>query len=382
MAGYVPTDLSVRFGRAFQGNPRIVRGATRTLIVATVAVLWAAASPAHAQQAPQPQVSQVPIAGCERAWAGGTRPPGLGSVERATDPANVELDGTVIVSPERFVGVSALEPGMVVDCVLAVRSRRSEPASYELVPLGVLGSRAPNAGYEFLDRSDDRWAQTAGGWIDLAVDTIVIPPRGVARIPFRITVPADPPGGSAFAAVGTLSRTSTDTGDTSLGVETIVASLVLLQLPGEASPDLRLREVQAPRLRWERESWTLAAFVDNDGNLQGATQGRVRLRSIFGNEVASLGVQTRTILPGGRERIEATWDRVPWIGLYRWDLRVATDEPRASATARGWFVALPPWWVLAIVGAALLVLLAHTVIVRRDPSVDEADHEFPDDPGA
>jgi hypothetical protein len=105
----------------------------------------------------------------------------------------------------------------------------------------------------------------------------------------------------------------------------------------------------------------------------------VRIRSLFGNVVNELKVADLPLLPGGRTRLERTWDDVPWFGIYRWDLRVAAGEQSDDvARAEGWFVALPPWWVLAI-AAAIIAFAIFGGIARRRNAADEDPSAWDDD---
>lgn len=383
MAGYVPTGPSVRFGTSFQGNRRDVRRLVVTCLLLLLA-LGAAGASARTLVPSEAELGLVPE-GCRTVRplpSDPSRFPRLPAVERDRDAANVELDREVRIGPPLFDVQLPLAAGDAFQCTLTIRSRQPEPATFELTPLGVVGSRAPRAGYEFVDRSDPRWQQTAGPWIEPAAQVITMPPRGVARVPFRVAVPENPPVGSAYGALGVTLRTREDAGGTSIGVESVVASVLLLRVGGEGQPQLELRGVDAPRLRWSREPWPIEATLDNDGTLHARTDGRVRVRSIFGNEVATLPLPSRVVFPGGREQLDAEWDGVPWFGFYRWDMRVANDGlPTSVAIADGWFFALPPWWVLALAGLVMLVLLVRFLRRRADRWGEEADAEdHHDDP--
>ena len=314
-----------------------------------------------------PAAAQSPVAGDGQPC---TRTPSR-EVVRDRDADNVELDETVVVTPSIQYTVP-LQAGDQVTCTIVVRSRRSAPATYELTPLGVVGSRRDDLRYEFVGSDDDRWDSTAGPWLAPAVSRIVIPPRQVARIPVRVTVPDDPPVGTVSGAIGVTSRSGAAAGDAVVGIESTAATILLFTVGGDGAPELHVRDLEAPGVRWEREAWPLEANVDNDGTLAGPVDGRVRIRSIFGNEVARLDVPGETILPGGRSRVQASWGKVPWLGLYRWDLRMQSDtEPTSVATVDGWLLALPPWWVLAIALALLLFLVIRAIRRRNDRWLDD-----------
>jgi hypothetical protein len=324
-------------------------------------------------------------AGCTRAIVQPSQPPRVvvPPVEYDTDADNVELDGTVIVSPERVEFTDPVQAGDIFTCTLTVRNRHEETATFELASLGITGSREPNAGYEFIDDTDDRWDATAGSWLVAAVDEVELEPRGVARVPVVVTVPDEPPTGSAYGSVDVVSRTSAPAGDTNVGIESHVAQVFLLRVGGDGAPDLSLTDVDAPKLRWDRESWPLTASLDNEGTLHASAAGRVRVRSIFGSTVAELPIARETVLPGGREQVDVRWKGVPWFGFYRWDVRMANapGAPESIATADGWFIALPPWWMLALVALAIVAWIVHRVRRRRREWTELMDDELDSDPG-
>lgn len=295
---------------------------------------------------------------------------------RATDPPNVELDQRTILSPELFAFDRPVAGGERIVCVLTIRNRRERTTTYELLPRGLVGSKSPRATAEYVPLDDERAARTAASWLEPRPPAVRIDPRGIAHVPIYITVPSDPPKGSASAAIEVTPMASgVDAGDTAVGIVSAVAVPFLFTVGGDGRPELELRDVRAPKLRWSRDPWTLRADLDNEGTRHAAVQGRVRLRSVFGNTVASLGIAHPPLLPGGRQPVEATWGDVPWFGIYRYDLRLApAGEDRADEVARadGWFVALPPWWVLAIAG----VIVTLFVISRfRRPTDDDLEAE-------
>ena len=331
----------MRFGRTFHGNRRAVRRAWTFLVAVGALGVLATVAPG-ATEGPDFGRPALPT-GCGSGSSAATS-----AVQRDTDPGHVELDGTVIVTP-RIDVARQLEPGDTFTCILTIRSRRSERATFQLEPYGIIGSRARNAGFEFVDSTDERWDATAGPWIEPLVPEVTMVPREVVRVPVTVTVPAEPPVGSAYGSVNVVSRVRANAGENVVGIESQVATVFLLRIGGEGEPDLRLRDVQAPKLRWNRDAWKLTANLDNDGTLHANASGRVRVRSLFGNVVASLPIRRETILPGGREPVVGTWKGVPWFGFYRYDVRVENGPlgkeqgtPNSIATANGWFVALPP----------------------------------------
>lgn len=286
------------------------------------------------------------------------------SFSTEVDPDNVELDRRIVVSPP------ALELGPDArSCVLVIRNRHPERITVRLEARGLIGARGAQSSVAFLGPEDERFDETAASWLDPRPATFELPPRGVARVPIHVEVDAPEAGGaaSAFGTIDVIPETdSKEGGQTVVGVESRIAIPFLFQLDLEADPKLRLSSMHAPRLRWDRDPWTLRASIDNRGDLHDEPRGSIRVRSIFGSTVAKFDIDHGPLLPGGRVRIEETWDEVPWFGFYRYEVRVEGASGGAgSDRVTGWFVALPPWWVLAISGLLVFVAIGGVVQGRR-----------------
>lgn len=327
----------------------------------------------------------VPAAGCIAIEAGA---PGF-AIAYDEDPDDVPLDNRVIASPPLVEVEQPLQGGEQFVCTITIRNRREERTTLLLEPRGVLGSRSPHASAQFVDPDDPVATGTAGSWLKPLAATVTLDPRGVAKVPVRVTIPDEPPSGAAFGAIDITTRSDAPgPGETNLGITSGVSVLFFLRIGTEGRPDLQLRDVHAPTLRWSRDSWTLRADLDNDGAVHATPRGRVRIRSLFGNTVHELPIAGAPLLPGGRQPVEVTWDDVPWFGIYRFDVRVApAGDEHADRVDRadGWFVVLPPWWVLLLALLVLAWIVAGLVVRRRrievwddDPGEDELSVDPPD----
>lgn len=309
---------------------------------------------------------------------------GKALVTHRQDAANVPLDGTIIISPPVFNISNEAQATDTLRCTLTIRNRVDEPMQLELRPLGMAGSHnLTSGGREYFDASDQRFTKSMGPWIDPAVATVKVLPREVVDVPFDIRIPASPSQGAAYGGIGVVSRSKHSSTSTAVGVESMRVSSIMLRLSGSAKPKLKLHNIDSPRIRFNRENWPLTATLTNRGTLHATPQTDIRIRSIFGNEVAVIRLAQGRLLPNASALIEAKWPKVPWLGLYRWQLS-ATDDSSASsfgkggATASGWFLALPPWWVLLVVIVLLTVVATHRV-KRTKHDHEELDDEDSDE---
>ena len=280
-------------------------------------------------------------------------------------------DGTVLLTPPRFdLSHAELRAGDVFTCVLEVRSRLAATATFDVETRGVLGSNAAALDIRYVSRGQSDAARTAVSWLTPAAPQIVVEPGATTLLPVTVRVPRGPASGARYAVVDLVSRTRAG-GEQSVGVETAVESAFLFDVGEAGQPHLQLTKLDAPSVRFNRARWTLHARLSNAGSLHATPRGRVRVRSIFGSTVATPSVDVATLLPGAARRIDADWSRVPWFGLYRWDLRI-DDGTGATTTRTGWLLVLPPPWVLAAIAIMLAVILSG-FLRRRLPYHDWDD---------
>jgi hypothetical protein len=301
------------------------------------------------------------------------------------DAANVKLNGTVIVSPALLDVGLPLNAGDQITCVITIRNRRKNRTTFDLVPVGVLGSKSGDASIRFVAANGNDAGATAASWIKPAVASVTLPPRGVASVPVLISVPSSPPTGGVFGAIDVAPRLRADAavGDaTNLGVESRASIGVLLRIGGEGAAKFVLDKASAPLVRWAQDPWTWRAQLDNDGNAAARPVTTIQVKSLFGGTAAKLRNESRALLPGGRTLLVREWDNVPIFGIFRYEATVkpAGDDPGSTATDSGWIIALPPWWVIALF-VGLLALIIGGAIVRRRRERAWAEYDDEDSVG-
>lgn len=219
--------------------------------IALALVLIAAAIPAASGAAQDTEIS--PIApGC-RVLGDGDRPNITGPGE--ADPADVPLNGKLIATAE-VAPDKPIESGTSFTCTLTLRNRRRQPATLVFEAQGIRGSRARGTGIQYVTADDDAFESTAGPWLSVLQDgPVTIPPRGVLDLSVVVDVPADAPAGGRYAAILVSPAEPVQVeGDTAVGIETSIAIPFRLDVDGTGTSKLRLRDVEAPRVRWNREA--------------------------------------------------------------------------------------------------------------------------------
>ncbi|MBC7644075.1 MAG: hypothetical protein H7123_03035, partial [Thermoleophilia bacterium] len=103
--------------------------------------------------------------------------------------------------------------------------------------------------------------------------------------------------------------------------------------------------------------------VKNDGNVNDHVGGTVDIRSIFGNNTATLRMpnaksddplQGYLLLRGAKRTIRVAWIDTPRFGYFRASANIKTPHSHLSKPFPA-VVILPPWWVIALIIVALLL---------------------------
>ncbi|MFG2618117.1 WxL protein peptidoglycan domain-containing protein [Streptomyces sp. NPDC048507] len=212
-----------------------------------------------------------------------------------------------------------------------------------------------------------------GAWIALgpqAANTVTVPPKGRADIPFTVKVPADATPGDhvgGIVALNTAVEGVREDGKVQVGVRRSVGARLYFRVPGPLTPGLSVEDVRvsrgAPLLPWTKAARATVSYaLVNRGNVVVEPEVSVSARGLFGRRVLDRPARgpKLVLLPG--QRVELT---EPWAGAPQLDRVSVTVAARAAAypglaTSSGTdFLAVP--WPAA---GALLVLAGAAVAAR------------------
>ncbi|WUN28822.1 DUF916 domain-containing protein [Streptomyces sp. NBC_00316] len=222
-------------------------------------------------------------------------------------------------------------PGTVLQDRLAVTNPGRTPVTVRL-----RGADAYNAeDGDFALRGSENSTGT-GAWLRLAADTVTVPARTRADVPFSVTVPTTAaPGDHPGAIVA-------ESAGRSVGVR------VHLRVGGPTLAALTVEDVTV-------SGRTIHYTLVNRGNTALAPRLAVGADGVFGTllrrEARTLPVE---LLPGQRVKLTEPWRDVPALDSVTVRLRVTAEGGAHSEAAAS--AVLVPW--VPVTGGALLVLAA------------------------
>lgn len=196
----------------------------------------------------------------------------------------------------------ALPAGGAVADAFVVQSGESVPLQLSVYGADLLAA----SGGGFTPAPQGSSARSVGGWLALAPGP-ALPPRGEARVPFTLTVPAGTAPGSydgAVVAAGTAPAAQ------AAAVGLRVALIVHVVVVGSAQPALGLGSLTAAG---PPGAEAVALQVRNTGNVNLGLGGSLRLRAPDGAAAGTvpLGPPGLYVVPGGSAELHGTlvWPR-------------------------------------------------------------------------
>ena len=290
------------------------------------------------------------------------------------EPVVSKVDGSspprVALSPARFEDQRA-DPGTTLRLAISVTNFQDEPVTLQSTVLPLQGSTDPDS---FATTGDDESVSAAAvEWVEMPFEIWPsLAPDRQLRFPVTIRIPESAAPGSYALGLGVRQRVSgpsiggLDTNDARVRLDAGVVSQIVVTVTGDAAPDLRVRDVEAPRLIWGGSSSTFSASAFNEGNTLLEVDAEVRLDAFIGTAARDLSTEAQPLLPGGRRDIELRWSDPPLVGWFRPKLVVVGGEGSGERVEKSLdtVYVLPPWW-LVLLAAIAIWLPVRSVRKRR-----------------
>jgi hypothetical protein len=105
--------------------------------------------------------------------------------------------------------------------------------------------------------------------------------------------------------------------------------------------------------------------IKNDGNVHFQVDSTVNFKNIFGKTRMQLN-QQHLVLPGTTRKLPVTWERAPYIGIYKIDGSVKFLDKQQDLPTK-WAVILPVPVLIAIGGIVVLAVLYKVIKMKKTP---------------
>ena len=314
-----------------------------------------------------------PIPGVRRIGSSKSRNvSGPGSVRRACalvafsvcafafTPPNAPAASRVSISPP--INVITVTQGSEASGNVTVRLLDEGPvrvsvSAEQLMPADLNGFVVPDA------------RATGDPWVIPSVRQVLLTSSSEHRIPYQVRVPAQAaPGAHAFAVLVTrtsaLRGTNTD-GNSGVSASGVVGAVIVVTVPGDLRSSMKITNVRGPRWARSNRPARFAIDVSNTGNTLLTPRVSLHTGSFLGIADERIDTQANHVLPSGARRISATWESPPLIGWFHPRVIVEDDSARTQTVELASVFVIPPWWLITLTGAGILLPVLALWISRR-----------------
>ncbi|WP_027343161.1 WxL protein peptidoglycan domain-containing protein [Hamadaea tsunoensis] len=262
---------------------------------------------------------------------------------------------TAVATPRLYFFLESAPGGTVTDSV-RLANLTDQPLTLRLYAADAYNTAADGG---FGLRDADAHQADVGAWTRAGAQTVVLPARRQADVPFTIVVPpnatpGDHVGGIVAAETLPSGRTAGADGST-VAVRQAVGARIYLRVSGAVRPGLSIDGLTGDRRG-------IAYTVVNTGNVHLVPQIAVESSGLFGHRILPAAPQPKVdLVPGARTRLSTPL-------ATGWPVDVVTTK--VTLTADGGVRTVATTTVLigvwpAIAAAVLLFLLAFWLLRRR-----------------
>ncbi len=153
-------------------------------------------------------------------------------------------------------------------------------------------------------------------WVTFEPEEFTLSPREEKSVQFTINVPRDADTGGHYMGIiaGTSPREVEGTG---VSIINRIASLILLTVPGEMKEDVFIESFSTSKKYYEKGPIVFESRFKNEGTVHLVPDAEIVVTNIIGQEVATVPVEKRNVLPNAIRRIDSDWgvDKL-WGGFY------------------------------------------------------------------
>ncbi|MDB5167070.1 MAG: hypothetical protein JWN26_215 [Candidatus Saccharibacteria bacterium] len=206
--------------------------------------------------------------------------------------------------------------------------------------------------------------------------SLTLKPKEIKNLTVTINVPKTASPGGYYGVVR-FTGTPPDLNGTGVSLAASLGSLILLTVNGQAKENLSVVEFSASHnsktgTLFETAPIVFTERLRNSGNIHEEPAGVVTVKDMFGNVVATLGVNqpTRDILPNSIRKFESSLDSSNignkiLFGLYHADLSVTYGANKQTITSSLTFWVIPYTLIAIIIGALIVAFFALRTLIRR-----------------
>ncbi len=304
------------------------------------------------------------ISGCAIALALQAGSPVLSVAHAAPYSIETLPDATVyndfVVGPGKYQ-VDA-KPGETKTVNMIVTNRLGKEKAFQIQLEDFVGSRDLQKTVVLLD--NERGPYSLKDYLRIASSTFVLNNAERVTIPVTIQIPTDAQPGGLYGSVviSTVTSPAEQRPAGSAGISPIVTrigSLFFIRVAGEVKQDLILKEfsLKGDSRIVGSSPVDFQLLYENNGSIHENPSGSIRVRNMFGSEVATLEVEPWFVMPDSLRLREVSWNSPFLFGRYvaTAEIHKGYDNLTDTASVAFWVI---PWKIILAVFIVIVIIVA------------------------
>ncbi|MES3031031.1 MAG: hypothetical protein V4697_01305 [Patescibacteria group bacterium] len=256
-----------------------------------------------------------------------------------------------------------LKPGQSKVVNVIVSNRLGKDKAFQIQVEDFKGSRDPLKPVILLD--GERGPYSLKDYLKFGSTTFMVNHAERVTIPVTVSIPSDAqPGGlygSVIISTVTTAQEQVLEGESSAGANPIVTrigSLFFIKIAGDVKEDLVLKDFSLADHAWllSGGSVSFQLLYENNGTVHENPYGFIRVKNMFGSEIAKIEVEPWFLLPDSTRLREVAWETPFLFGRYvaTADIAKGYGGEKDLATVAFWVL---PWKIIGLVFIVIVVIV-------------------------
>lgn len=164
--------------------------------------------------------------------------------------------------------------------------------------------------------TDETGTFSLASWISVDPADVVIAPKSTKTFTFTIKIPLNAEPGGHFGSLVFRSVPDDNLVGSGATVAQEIGSLILLRLSGATTESAQVESFATTQSFYEYGPVTFETRVKNLGNVHTKPSGNVTITNLLGQNVGTVKMEGKNVLPGAIRKIDGTWDTKWRFGQY------------------------------------------------------------------
>ena len=272
---------------------------------------------------------------------------------------NIDVGDFVVGPGKTEITVS---PGDTVIQEITVTNRISELRNFKLVVDDITGSADGSSAVSLTNGA--RGPYSIRDYISFPDDTITLGLGEMARIPVKITIPADAEPGGLYGSVLVSTERIPDASEANVPRSPVIArigSLFFVTIKGDVERGGKTTGINTLDNKWwyEKGPINLGITYENTGSVHVNPYGELAITNMFGEQVGFVELEPWFVLPKSLRTRDVAWEREFLLGRYTVTAKInrgyddIVDEVSTTFWVLPWKIVLGVFTILFIVIFAL-----------------------------